>query len=131
MRRRSVTPTLPPSKRVRGLSTIDEIIHHMRETPEDRLKRADKYGQWVERKPGTLKKRDSFICRGCYKDLTTQDTTYRLKGTPALVICDGCIHASATKTGIFDDALCDSFEMTRQLIPLINARISNKATRSQ
>jgi hypothetical protein len=108
-----------PSKRPRPLSTIEEICCYLAETPDQRTARADKYKEWVERKPGIMQIMDSEVCRCCDKDLTTEDKTFRLKGTAALVICEDCIRISAERTNAFDGAIQDSFEMARQLGPQI------------
>jgi hypothetical protein len=125
--RRSSTPTgFLPSKRPRPLSTIEELCCYLTETPEQRTLRADKYAEWVERKPGVMQSMDSGVCRCCDKDITTEDKTFRLKGTAALVICEDCIHISAERTTKLDYAIQDSFEMARRLGPQIRRFLSSK-----
>ena len=115
-----------PAKRAKALSTIEEIYEYCTETPEERVNRAESRFEWIERNPSRVPYLDAEFCRVCCRDLSLTEKTYRLKGTPALVICAKCYGYSVINTRLFDEPIQDSFEMTRALGPQINAMARSK-----
>ncbi len=91
------------------------MSHYVKETAEERVVRADKFAEWIKRPSNTLPKMEVSRCGGCDKTLSHEETTYRLRGTAALVVCDECIEFSTVKSTFLDGAIADSFEMARML----------------